>query len=588
LILWNAALLHQAEARRTRAEQALRKSAEEIEDLYNRAPIGYHSLDSDGKFVRINDTELAWLGYTRDEVVGRMSIADLLTPAGLQTFAENYPLFKARGWVRDLEFDLVRKDGTMLPILLSSTAIKDAQGNFVMSRSSVYDATERKQATDALRESEERFHAIFDWVNDAIFIHDKATGGILDVNRRVCEMYGYSREEALKLDVEALSAGVPPYTQQDALQWLEKAAHGEPQTFEWQAKDKAGRRFWVEVAIRHAALAGQDRLLVSVRDIGERKRAEEVLRESERYTRHLLSELPTAVVVHGPDTTIRYGNATALRLLGLTEDQLLGKTAYDPHWRFLRGDGSTMPPEEYPVNRVIAERRLLRGYLVGVVHGIGAEPVWVYVSAFPTMDSQGELREVVVAFVDITERKRAEEELRALQAQLREQAIRDSLTGLYNRRYLEETLQRELARAKREVHPLSVIMVDIDYFKRLNDTYGHAAGDEVLRTLGRLLQHHARSSDVPCRYGGEEFIVVLPDMPPEAARERAEEIRRDFLDLRIAFAGAELVASLSIGVSGYPAGGKTGDELIRAADQALYEAKQGGRNRVCCARASNG
>ena len=109
----------------------------------------------------------------------------------------------------------------------------------------------------------------------------------------------------------------------------------------------------------------------------------------------------------------------------------------------------------------------------------------------------------------------------------------------------------------------------------------------MLRTLGRLLQHHARSSDIPCRYGGEEFIVVLPDMPLDAARKRAERVRQDFADLRIAFGGAELVATLSIGVSGYAGHGNTADELIRAADLALYEAKQSGRNRVCYAGPSD-
>jgi diguanylate cyclase (GGDEF)-like protein/PAS domain S-box-containing protein len=180
----------------------------------------------------------------------------------------------------------------------------------------------------------------------------------------------------------------------------------------------------------------------------------------------------------------------------------------------------------------------------------------------------------------LAERKRVEEELRALQAELREQTIRDPLTGLYNRRYLDETLRRELARAERNGHPLNILMVDVDHFKQLNDTYGHPAGDEVLRLLGGLLQNHARSSDIPCRYGGEEFVLVLPDMSPEAARERAELVRRDFADLRIAFGGTEIAATLSIGVSSYPGHGKTADELIRAADLALYEAKQSGRNRV--------
>jgi PAS domain S-box-containing protein len=128
------------------AEEALKKSAEEIHDLYNRAPTGYHSLDKDGTFVRINDTELEWLGYTREEVVGKINFKDLLTPRGQDKFLESFPKFMATGMVQDLEFDLIRKDGTILPVLLSATAIKDENGSYLMSRSVVYDITDRRHA----------------------------------------------------------------------------------------------------------------------------------------------------------------------------------------------------------------------------------------------------------------------------------------------------------------------------------------------------------------------------------------------------------------------------------------------------------
>jgi PAS domain S-box-containing protein len=136
-----------------RAQQRV-EAAKEVEDLYNHAPCGYHSLDVDGNFVRINDTELAWLGYSRNEVIGRMKLRDLLTPASLETFKQTFPRFKAEGAVHDVEFEFVRKDGTTFPVLLSATAITDAAGDYVMSRSTVYDITERKRAERALRASE--------------------------------------------------------------------------------------------------------------------------------------------------------------------------------------------------------------------------------------------------------------------------------------------------------------------------------------------------------------------------------------------------------------------------------------------------
>ena len=195
---------------------------------------------------------------------------------------------------------------------------------------------------------------------------------------------------------------------------------------------------------------------------------------------------------------------------------------------------------------------------------------------------------------DITERKQAEialtqanaelqqryEEISRLQEQLREQAVRDPLTGLHNRRYLDETLSRELSRAQRENYPLCVILIDLDFFKKVNDTYGHLAGDEVLKTFAHLLQDHARKGDVACRYGGEEFMLMLPKMPVGAAVERANLLREKFAATRIPFGGAEIGTTLSIGIALSPLHGQTPEELTHNADLALYVAKSEGRNRA--------
>ena len=136
---------------RKQAAETLQKSAEEIRDLYNHAPCGYHSLDPRGVFVRINDTELEWLQYTREEVIGKQRFTDLLTPEGLKVFEASFPRLKQTGAIQDAEFDLVRKDGTKFPVLLSASAVTDADGNYLMSRSTVYDITARKQAEDEIR-----------------------------------------------------------------------------------------------------------------------------------------------------------------------------------------------------------------------------------------------------------------------------------------------------------------------------------------------------------------------------------------------------------------------------------------------------
>jgi diguanylate cyclase (GGDEF)-like protein len=174
------------------------------------------------------------------------------------------------------------------------------------------------------------------------------------------------------------------------------------------------------------------------------------------------------------------------------------------------------------------------------------------------------------------------DEIHLLQERLKEQAIRDPLTGLHNRRYLDETLPRELARAKREGYPLSVIMVDLDRFKQVNDTYGHPAGDEVIKALGVILKHGTREGDVACRYGGEEFVVALPRMDLEGARARADDWRLALAAHTISHGELSFNVTLSAGVAAYPDHGGEVDILVQCADLALYLSKHDGRDRVTC------
>lgn len=168
-----------------------------------------------------------------------------------------------------------------------------------------------------------------------------------------------------------------------------------------------------------------------------------------------------------------------------------------------------------------------------------------------------------------------------LRESLRAQSIRDPLTGVYNRRYLEETLEREIRRADRADHPLGLIMFDIDGFKRLNDTFGHEAGDAYLRELGTLLRERFRRDDVVCRYGGDEFVVVLPEATLDATLERARLLGDVVEKMNVTHRGQALgTTTLSLGVAGFPAHGTTGEALLRGADAALYRAKQNGRARA--------
>jgi diguanylate cyclase (GGDEF)-like protein/PAS domain S-box-containing protein len=212
----------------------------------------------------------------------------------------------------------------------------------------------------------------------------------------------------------------------------------------------------------------------------------------------------------------------------------------------------------------------------------------------PLYDRNQVLSGRLLVFRDITERKQVERRLRyvndklqgqlieigLLQSKLREQAIRDSLTNLFNRRYLEETLDRELSRAARENYPVCVIMIDLDHFKRINDTYGHEAGDLVLKAIADVLAEQSRRGDFACRYGGEEFVIAMPNITMDIAYERAETLRQSLNLLSVPYEYYSLSVTISIGIACYPENGQTRETILRAADRALYGAKEAGRDHI--------
>jgi diguanylate cyclase (GGDEF)-like protein/PAS domain S-box-containing protein len=292
----------------------------------------------------------------------------------------------------------------------------------------------------------------------------------------------------------------------------------------------------------------------------------------------LIQSMPDGVIVLDLQDRVVEMNPAAEHFLGIQSAQTIGRRAREVLSGWEETTGPFLDQMDIRTEIVIAQDI----------------PRTIDLKITPLIDSKKRSTGRMLVFRDITTRKLDEaalknvneqlheqlDEICTLRDQLHEQAIRDSLTNLFNRRYLEESLAQELARAERENFPVCLIMIDIDKFKRVNDTCGHKVGDEILQALATLIVLHIRRFDVACRFGGEEFVIVMPKLSIETARERAEFLRKEFA--RMALPCAELKArpTISIGVAAYPFHGANNEQLLHAVDQALYAAKSAGRNRT--------
>jgi diguanylate cyclase (GGDEF)-like protein/PAS domain S-box-containing protein len=302
----------------------------------------------------------------------------------------------------------------------------------------------------------------------------------------------------------------------------------------------------------------------------ENEKITRALRESEAKFRGLVSQSLVGIVLI-EDGKFTYSNAKFDEIFGYTSDEILGM---GPIEAAVESDRDLIAKNLR--KRLIDESERL-DYMF---HGLRKNGAIVDIECHSSMMMVGNRQLIISVIMDISERARAERAVKILQEELREQSNRDALTGLYNRRFLEESFGRELLIAARAGSQVSIIMGDLDHFKLVNDKYGHLARDEVLRPSALLLTSNARASDIICRYGGEEFLLVLPGMTKEGARQRAEHVRQAMGAAIVSHGQCRIRVTTSLGVAAYPADGRTTDALIAAADGALYAAKAQGRNRV--------
>jgi diguanylate cyclase (GGDEF)-like protein/PAS domain S-box-containing protein len=302
-----------------------------------------------------------------------------------------------------------------------------------------------------------------------------------------------------------------------------------------------------------------------------RKLARTALRESEQRLRDITNTVSDGLLVLDRDGKITFANPEAQSLLGYRSDELLGADMCD--LLHVLEDGKPMPRIASNVLNVGRTGITCYGQdeLFKRKDGV-LMPVMVSASA---IIKRHQIAGIVVAFHDISERKQLERELKR-------RAQTDVLTGLNNRRHFYELAEQELARARRYGKPLAMLMLDVDHFKQVNDIYGHHAGDAALRKLSEVCIATLREIDIIGRYGGEEFVVLLPETDSLRALEAAERLRHALAEADVPLAGGDLLRfTVSIGVTNLAATDADLDSVLKRADKGLYEAKNSGRNRVC-------
>ncbi|MFC1834950.1 PAS domain S-box protein [Thermodesulfobacteriota bacterium] len=323
-------------AERRQAEQQLRENEERLSLALEATDAFFWELNLNTNRISVGDTAYALIGYEREELgdslLSHRKIVDKATEDELreQTAAH----IRGETPVVDCEARVRARDGQWRYIRVRAKVINgsEAQHSRVLVGTGV-DVTERKKSESALRQSEDNYRSIFDASNDAIFVHDMETAAVLDVNKGMTEMFGYTLEESLHLEVADISAGVPPYTGVEVGQWIRRTLEQGPQFVEWRCKSKSGKLFWVEINLKCALMAGRERLLAVVRDISDRKEAEQALRESEEKYRGLVEASFDGIFVQ-KGTKIIFTNSRLREMLGYDEGELEGME----HWQVYHPD----------------------------------------------------------------------------------------------------------------------------------------------------------------------------------------------------------------------------------------------------------
>jgi len=545
-----------------KAEEALRQSEEKYRTILESIEDGYYEVDLSGNLRFCNEALRRIHGRSHDEMMGINNREFSSPETAKKVYTVFNKVYRTGIPAKIIDYEVIRKDGSVARIEESVSLLRNAAGEPIGFYGVSRDRTEQKKAEEALRQSEEKYRTILENIEDGYYEVD-LSGNLTFFNDAMCRIYGSTRDNMTGMNNRAYmdeETAKKTYRLFNQVYRTGEAA----KIFDWEFIKEDGSIITVEmsVSLRRDSTGKPVGFRGIIRDITERKRADEALRESEEKYRSLVEFTEDSVYLVNRKKEYLFANEAYLSRLGLPRDRVMGRPYSEFH-----------SPEDDKVFSGHIEQVLKTGRFVQYEHRSQKDNRYFLRTLSPVKESDGYIEAVTVIAKDITERKRAETELVYM-------ATHDVLTGLPNRMLFNDRLTIALTQARRSQKKLAVMLLDLDYFKDVNDALGHGVGDQLLSAVGKRLRKFLRRGDTVARIGGDEFLLLLPEMLQiEYATTIAQKILQTFQE-PFTFDDHKLQISASIGVTIYPDDGDDIDTLMKHADTAMYRAKDKGRDRL--------
>lgn len=516
-------------------------------------------LDPKGRVTTWNEGAQRIKGYGAQEIIGE-HFSTFYTEEDVQLGHPEHELRVAASEGRYEEEGVrVSKDGSKFWASVLITALRDEEGNLCGFSKVVRDITKRRRVEQALRQSEERYQAVVEQAGEGIFLFDAENKHILETNAAFREMLGYAPEEIAGMKLYDLIQDSPKSIDDNVKHTLEQE-HSTVGERSYLRKD--GSTVDVEVSGSVISFGDKEVVCAIARDITERKRIEQALRQSEERFRALVQNASDVITILERDATITYESPAIERILGYEKEELLGENAFDyvhpDDFERVISTFTEALESEQPTATVEFRFRHKDGswrWFEGIGNDLRDEP---------------SVKGIVINSRDITRRKELED-------RLTHQAFHDSLTGLPNRALFLDRLKLALARLSRHDTSVGVLFMDLDDFKVVNDSLGHECGDRLLVAVGQRLQDTMRAEDTVARLGGDEFTVLLENISSASGAIRAAERVIDALRAPFVLDGNELFVTASVGIALGTSEKDEPQKLLRDADVAMYQAKRSGK-----------